>query len=72
RLPEDTPLYISGSLFASSGVESRLEDSPLLVDRFKLRTPYPITMPVSQLDLPEKFPLLQYAVNLGLAAKRNK
>lgn len=72
RLPEDTPVFISGALFSSSGVESRLEDTPSLIERLGDRTPYPLKLPESDLELPDKFPLLEYAVNLGLAAKKSR
>ncbi len=72
RLADDTPVYICGALFSSTDLESRLEDKTNLIERFQLRTPYPLKPPKSNLDLPDKFPLLRYAVNLGLAIKGNK
>ena len=72
RLPEDTPVFISGALFSSSGIASRLEDAESLIERLQDRTPYPLKLPVSDLELPEKFPLLKYAVNLGLAVKNTR
>jgi hypothetical protein len=72
RLAEDTPLYLSGALFSSTDLDARLEDRTNLIERFQLRTPYPLRPPKPNLDLPEKFPLLRYAVNLGLALKNNK
>ena len=70
RLPEDTPVIISGALFSSSRVESRLDDDPSLIERLSIRVPYTLKPPLSSLELPEKFPLLRYAANLGLAAKK--
>ena len=70
RLPEDTPVIISGALFSSSRVESRLDDDPSLIERLSIRVPYTLKPPLSPLELPEKFPLLRYAANLGLAAKK--
>ncbi len=72
RLPEDTPVFISGALFSRTYMESRMDDSPSLVERLMLRTPYPLQPPKSGLELPEKFPTLLYAVNLGLAVKKTK
>ena len=72
RLPEDTPLYLSGALFSSVGLAARLEEGTNLIGRFQARTSYPLKRPESDLNLPEKFPLLRYAVNLGLALKNSK
>jgi Tfp pilus assembly PilM family ATPase len=71
-LPADTPLYISGALFASTNLETRLDATQSLIDRFQSRTTYPLQRPKTDLDLPEKFPLLRYAVNLGLGIKNQK
>lgn len=70
RLPEQTPVFVSGALFTSSAVDSRLDDAPSLVERLRTRTPYPLKPPTSELELPPKFPLLKYATNLGLAVKK--
>jgi hypothetical protein len=70
RLPDDTPVFVSGGLFSSIGVESRLDDAESLTERLSTRTPYPISPPNTTLKLPEKFPLLSYATNLGLAVKK--
>ena len=70
RLPEDTPVFVSGALFTSSPVDARLEDAPTLVERLRSRTPYPLKPPATRLELPSKFPLLKYATNLGLAVKK--
>jgi len=72
RLPEDTPIYLSGALFSAVGLEARLEEGTNLIGRFQARTSYPLKRPQSDLELPEKFPLLRYAVNLGLALKSSK
>lgn len=72
RLPEDTPVIITGALFSSSRVESRLDDDPSLIERLSIRVPYPLKPPSTDLELPEKFPLLRYAANLGLAVKKSK
>jgi Tfp pilus assembly PilM family ATPase len=72
RLPEETPLFISGSLFTSIDLESRLESSQSLIERFQSRTSYPLQRPQTELVLPDKFPLLRYAVNLGLGIKEAK
>jgi len=69
RLPDDTPVYVTGSLFSSGNVDSRLEKSPALVERLSIRTPYPMKPPVTKFNLPKNFPLLGYATNLGLAVK---
>ena len=72
RLPESTPLFITGALFSVTGLESRLESSESLIERFQGRTSYPLQRPEIDLTLPEKFPLLRYAVNLGLGTKKSK
>jgi hypothetical protein len=72
RLPETTPLYLSGALFASTDLDSRLETSQSLIERFQSRTAYPLQRPETDLILPEKFPLLRYAVNLGLGTKNTR
>ena len=70
RLPDDTPVYVTGALFSSIGVESKLEDAQSLIERLSTRTNYPLSPPKTTLKLPEKFPLLSYATNLGLAVKK--
>jgi Tfp pilus assembly PilM family ATPase len=70
RLPDDTPVFVSGALFSSVGVESRLDDAQSLTDRLSTRTPYPLSLPKTTIKLPEKFPLLGFATNLGLAVKK--
>lgn len=72
RLPDDTSIYLSGALFSTKSVEARLGEGANLIERFQARTPYPLKPPKSTLVLPEKFPLLRYAVNLGLALKTSK
>lgn len=72
RLPESTPVFVSGALFSAGSVESRLGETENLVERLQSRTPYPLKPPATELVLPEKFPLLRYAVNVGLAAKNFK
>jgi hypothetical protein len=72
RLPEDTPIYLSGALFSTLSVEARLGEGTNLIERFQARTPFPLKPPKSPLELPDKFPLLRYAVNLGLAIKASK
>ena len=72
RLPESTPVYISGALFSSSDLESRLESAESLIERFQSKTTYSLQRPQTDLLLPEKFPLLRYAVNLGLGTKSTK
>ena len=72
RLPDDTPIFLSGALFSAKSVEARLNEESNLIERFRTRTPYPLKAPKPTLDLPEKFPLLRYAVNLGLAIKTSK
>ena len=71
RLPEETPAFVTGALFANGGVESRLDDDPSLIERLSIRVPYPIKPPTTPLELPEKFPILRYATNLGLALKKD-
>lgn len=72
RLPDDTPLFISGSLFATTDFESRLENDQSLIERFQNKTQYSLKRPVTDLVLPKNFPLLRYAVNLGLGIKNSK
>jgi Tfp pilus assembly PilM family ATPase len=69
RLPEETPVHVSGALFSNTAIDSRLEDAPSLVERLRSRTSYPLKPPTTELELPPKFPLLKYATNLGLAVK---
>lgn len=70
RLPQDTPIYLSGALFSSREVDARLDEDQSLIERLSLRTPYPLKPPQTSLELPAKFPLLTYATNLGLAVKK--
>jgi hypothetical protein len=72
RLPESTPVFVSGALFSTGSVESRLGEAKTLEERLQSRTPYPLKPPATELVLPDKFPLQRYAVNVGLAAKNIK
>ncbi|MEJ2446384.1 MAG: pilus assembly protein PilM [Anaerolineales bacterium] len=72
RLPESTPVFVSGALFSTGSVESRLGEGKTLEERLQSRTPYPLKPPATELVLPDKFPLQRYAVNVGLAAKNIK
>lgn len=72
RLPESTPVFVSGALFSAGSIESRLGEAENLVERLQSRTPFPLKPPATELVLPDKFPLLRYAVNVGLAAKNIK
>lgn len=72
RLPEDTPIYLSGALFSTASIEARLGQETNLIERFQSRTPFPLKPPKSDMVLPRKFPLLRYAVNLGLVKKAAK
>jgi type IV pilus assembly protein PilM len=69
RLPEDTTVYLTGSMFDTTQLDARLQDSPNLSARFQTRTPYQVKFPNSPYDIPEKFSISTYAVNLGLALK---
>jgi len=68
-LPEDTPVYLSGELFASPGLDQRLYSEQTLISRLEQSTQYPILVPSPRLDYPADFPVAHYAVNLGLALK---
>ena len=70
RLPEDTPIYVSGAMFADGGIESRMDDAQTLIERLGTRTPYPLKSPSCELELPTTFSILKYATNLGLAVKK--
>ena len=72
QLPDDTPIYLSGALFSTATVEARLGQETNLIERFQSRTPFPLKPPKPGMELPEKFPLLRYAVNLGLVLKASK
>lgn len=72
RLSDETPLYLTGALFSSRELDARLDDQTSLIERLQLRTTYSLRPPKTSLILPEKFPLLRYATNLGLALKNNK
>jgi hypothetical protein len=69
RLPEDTAVYLTGALFDTTQIDSRLEDSSDLTARLQSRTPYNIKIPATPFELPKDFSLTTYAVNLGLALK---
>lgn len=72
KLSDDTPIYLSGALFSTANIDARLGEGSNLIERFQSRTPFPLKPPRTELDLPEKFPLLRYAVNLGLTIKKSK
>ena len=72
RLPEDTPLFPTGSLFEPLPVEERLMDRPSLTDRLKARTPYPVRGYQPALAIPPKMRLMQFAVNMGLFPTDNQ
>ena len=67
RLPDDTPLFITGKLFNPPEMDQRLEGSVSLSDRLQTTTSYPIQLPNPPLKYPENFPVAEYAVNLGAA-----
>jgi Tfp pilus assembly PilM family ATPase len=72
RLPEETVVYLTGELFDYPRLESRLDESPNLVERLGSRTPYKISLPKPPLEIPPKLSVAKYAVNLGLALKNTK
>ncbi len=72
RLPEDTVVYLTGGLFAYPHLESRLDESPNLVERLGSRTSYKLSLPKPPLEIPPKLSVAKYAVNLGLALKNTK
>jgi len=72
RLPEETVVYLTGELFDYPRLESRLDESPNLAERFSSRTPYKISLPKPPLEIPPKLSVAKYAVNLGLALKNTK
>lgn len=59
-VPDDTPVYLTGSGFRAESVR----------ERFANRVPYPSKLPVPPLELPEGISIPEYSVNLGLALKR--
>lgn len=67
RLPEDTPLFPTGSLFETLAVEERLEETESILTRLRERTSYPVQSFRAPLDIPSQVSLPAYAVNLGLA-----
>ncbi|MCD4801767.1 MAG: pilus assembly protein PilM [Anaerolineales bacterium] len=72
RLPEETVVYLTGELFDYPRLESRLDESPNLAERFSSKTPYKISLPKPPLETPPKLSVAKYAVNLGLALKNTK
>ena len=69
RLPEDTPLYTTGTMFNFLRLADRLTNSSPLRDRLQERTPYPLQILKPNLESPKILPLPEYAVNIGLALK---
>lgn len=69
RLPEDTPVFPTGALFDPLPVQERLEDSAPLVDRLKEKSSYSVKGYSPPIPIPPKIPLMEYAVNIGLAYK---
>jgi Tfp pilus assembly PilM family ATPase len=69
RLPEETVVYLTGEMFESSQIDTRLEESSDLSARLQSRTPYSVQYPKGPFSLPENFSIPTYAVNLGLALK---
>lgn len=67
RLPDDTPLFITGKLFNPPEMDQRLEGSVSLSERLQTTTSYPVQLPDPPLKYPENFPVAEYAVNLGAA-----
>jgi len=72
RLPEHTKVFVTGELFEYLQIESRLEDSPNLMERLQENTPYPVSLPKPALNIPPQLSIAKYAVNLGLALKNTK
>jgi len=72
RLQEETVVYLTGELFDYPRLESRLDESPNLAERFSSKTPYKISLPKPPLETPPKLSVAKYAVNLGLALKNTK
>lgn len=69
RLPEDTPLYTTGTMFNFLRLADRLTNSSPLRNRLQERTSYPLQVLKSNLESPKILPLPEYAVNIGLALK---
>lgn len=72
RLPENTPLYTTGTLFNFLRLADRLTNSSPLRDRLRERTSYPLQVLQPKLETPKILPLPEYAVNIGLALKTLK
>jgi Tfp pilus assembly PilM family ATPase len=68
-LPEDTNIYLTGELFDTTQINSRLDETADLSTRLQMRTPYSVQVPKTTFELPKEFSLSTYAVNLGLALK---
>ncbi|MBS3753810.1 MAG: pilus assembly protein PilM [Anaerolineales bacterium] len=69
RLPENTPLYTTGTMFNFLRLADRLTNSSPLRDRLQERTPYPLQVLKPNLETPKILPPAEYAVNIGLALK---
>jgi hypothetical protein len=69
RLPEDTPLYTTGTMFNFLRLADRLTNSSPLRNRLQERTSYPLQILKPNLESPKILPLPEYAVNIGLALK---
>ena len=69
RLPEKTPLFLTGKLFDAPALEDRLSNFTSLADRLQQKTAYPVQLPQPPLDYPEELPLAEFTVNLGLVRK---
>ena len=69
RLPDGTPLYLTGDLFNTTQVDARLEEGTDLTARLQSRTPYEVKLPGAPFEIPKDFPISTYAVNFGLALK---
>lgn len=67
RLPDDTPLFITGKLFNRPEMDQRLEGSVSLSERLQTSISYPVQLPGPPIIHPENFPVAEYAVNLGSA-----
>lgn len=68
-LPQETPVFVSGELFAAPRLDERLHSEQTLISRLEQNTQYPIRVPAPPLDYPSDLPVAQYVVNLGLALK---
>jgi len=69
RLPEDTAVFLTGQLFDTTQIDSRLEEKTDLATRLQSRTPYAVKLPTAPFELPKDLSITTYAVNLGLAIK---